>query len=171
MIVTIHQFTFSQPDESGQIRIGEIHLDTSTSARIESLKQIMKDWPKKPILGYGITGYKFLDSQYLKVLIETGVLGLIAFVYLLNSILKLSISHLKKVKTPYFKGMTIGFFAGYIGLLFHALGANTFIIVRIMESFWFFAGIIVILPRLERREKAQAQKIPHRVKKKLTSVT
>ena len=31
-------YTFSQPEESGQIRIGEIHLDTSTSARIESLK-------------------------------------------------------------------------------------------------------------------------------------
>jgi hypothetical protein len=69
----------------------------------------------------------------------------------------LAISHLKKVKTLYFKRLTIGFLAGFIGLLFHALGANTFVIVRIMESFWFLAGIIVILPKLERRETSQAQ--------------
>jgi len=163
-------FTFTQPEEAGQVRLGEIHLDTSTSARVASLKQIMKDWPKKPIFGYGITGYKFLDSQYPKVLIETGIMGLIAFIYLLYSILKLSISHLKKLKTPYFKGITIGFLAGFIGLLFHALGANTFIIVRIMEPFWFFAGIIVILPELERREAAHAQQIPLQVKK-IVSVT
>jgi O-antigen ligase len=158
-------FTFSQPEESGQIHIGEIHLDTSTSARIASLKEIMQDWPKKPIFGYGITGYKFLDSQYLKVLIETGMLGLITFAYLLYSIFRLAVKNLKEVKTPYFKGLTVGFFAGFIGLLFHALGANTFVIVRVMEPFWFFAGIIVVLPGLERREMAQAQEIPHKIKK------
>ena len=163
-------FTFSQPEESGQVRIGEIHLDTSTSARIASLKEIMRDWPKKPIFGYGITGYQFLDSQYPKVLIETGIVGLIAFVYLLYSIFRLAIKNLIEVKSPYFKGLSVGFLAGFIGLLFHALGANTFIIVRIMEPFWFFAGIIVILPGLERREDARAQEIPHRVKK-LASVT
>jgi hypothetical protein len=71
--------------------------------------------------------------------------------------LKLAICHLKAVKTPYFKGLTIGFFAGFIGLLFHAIGANTFIIVRIMEPFWFFAGIIAVLPSLERQNEEQPQ--------------
>jgi O-antigen ligase len=109
----------------------------------------MEDWPKKPIIGYGVTGYEFLDSQYPKVLIESGILGLSAFFYLLFSIFKLTIDHMKAVKTPFFKGLAVGFFAGYTGLLFHALGANTFIIVRIMEPFWFFAGIIAVLPTLD----------------------
>jgi O-antigen ligase len=150
-------YTLTQPEESGQVRIGEIRLDTSTSARIDSLKQIMEDWPKKPIIGYGVTGYDFLDSQYPKVLIETGIVGLIAFLYLLYSIFKLAIRRMKDAKTPYFKGLAIGFFAGYIGLLFHALGANTFIIVRIMEPFWFFAGIIAVLPELEAKQQEQPQ--------------
>jgi O-antigen ligase len=150
-------YTFTQPEESGQVRIGEIRLDTSTSARISSLKQIMEDWPKKPIIGYGITGYQFLDSQYPRVLIETGIMGLIAFLYLLYSVLKLTINHMKEIRTPYFKGITVGFFAGFSGLLFHALGANTFIIVRIMEPFWFFAGIIAVLPALERQHQEQPQ--------------
>ena len=102
-------YTFTQPEESGQVRIGEIRLDTSTSARIASFKQIMEDWPKKPIIGYGVTGYEFLDSQYPKVLIETGIIGLIAFLYLLYSIFKLTINHMKEVKTPYFVGLSMDF--------------------------------------------------------------
>ena len=163
-------YTFTQKEEAGQIQIGDIRLDTSTSARIASLEQIMQDWPKKPIIGYGITGYKFLDSQYPRVLIETGLLGLIAFLYLLYAILKLAITHLKRLKIPYFKGLTIGFLAGYIGLLFHAIGANTFIIVRIMEPFWFFAGIIAVLPELERQSEMQPEESTRRTRK-LASAT
>jgi len=158
-------YTFTQPEETGQVRIGEIRLDTSTSARIDSLKQIMKDWPKKPIFGYGVTGYEFLDSQYPRVLIETGIVGLIAFLYLLYSIFKLAINRIKEAKTPYFKGLAIGFFAGFIGLLFHALGANTFIIVRIMEPFWFFAGIIAVFPALEPKQQEQPQEDHPRIRR------
>ena len=158
-------FTFRQTQERGQVEVGGLRLDTSTSARLVSLKQILADWPKHPILGYGVTGYKFADTQFPRVLIETGILGIFAFLYLLHSIFKLTLQNLKKVKTPYFKGLTVGFLAGFIGLLFHALGANTFVLVRIMEPFWFFAGIIVILPELERQEIAQAQEIPQRAKK------
>jgi O-antigen ligase len=164
-------YTFTQPEESGQVRIGAIRLDTSTSARIDSLKQIMEDWPKKPIIGYGITGYKFLDSQYPRVLIETGIVGLIAFLYLLYSILKLAIRRMKDAKNPYFKGLAIGFFAGYIGLLFHAIGANTFIIVRIMEPFWFFAGIIAVLPALERQHQEQPQEDQPRFRRLVSAKT
>jgi O-antigen ligase len=103
------------------------------------------------------TGYDFLDSQYPRVLIETGIIGLIAFLYILYSILKIAINRMRDVKTPDFKGLTIGFFAGYIGLLFHALGANSFIIVRIMEPFWFFTGIIAVLPALESSQQEQPQ--------------
>ena len=150
-------FTFTQPEATGQVSIGSVRLDTSTSARLASLEEILTDWPKHPIIGYGITGYKFADAQYPRVLIETGILGLLSFFYLLYSIFRLAIDHLKVLKTPYFKGLTVGFLAGFIGLLFHAVGANTFIIVRIMEPFWFFAGIIVVLPTLERRNETQPQ--------------
>jgi O-antigen ligase len=98
-----------------------------------------------------------LDSQYPRVLIETGIIGFIAFLYLLYSIFKLAISRMKSASNSYFKGLSIGFFAGFAGLLFHALGANTFIIVRIMEPFWFFAGIIAVLPALERQQQEQPQ--------------
>jgi hypothetical protein len=77
----------------------------------------------------------------------------------------MALNHLKELKTPYFKGLAVGFIAGYIGLLFHAIGANTFIIVRIMEPFWFFAGIIAVLPTLERQQQEQPQEEHPRVQR------
>jgi hypothetical protein len=49
-----------------------------------------------------------------------------------------------------------GFIAGFVGLVVHAIGVNTFILVRIMEPFWFFVGIITVLPMLKQEEPAAA---------------
>jgi hypothetical protein len=47
----------------------------------------------------------------------------------------------------------MGFLAGFVGLLFHGIGANTFIIVRIMEPFWFVAAMVIMVPELEKKER------------------
>lgn len=145
-------FTFTQQQQEGQIQVGTMHLDTSTSARINSWKEALADWTQHPVVGYGVTGYHFVDAQFPRVLVETGILGLLAFLGLLYVLAKTAIQSLHAAKTPMFRGLTVGFLAGYVGLLVHAIGANTFIIVRIMEPFWFFAGMVVALPELEKIE-------------------
>jgi hypothetical protein len=142
-------FTFTQEEQSGQIAVGDVRLDTSTSARISSWKEAVSDWTRHPLLGYGVTGYHFVDAQFPRVLVETGILGLTAFLYLLFAVGKTAAATFRSVGSPYFKGLAAGFIAGYVGLLVHAIGANTFIIVRIMEPFWFFTGIVTVLPMLE----------------------
>jgi len=147
-------YTFKQPEQRYQIKVGDVRLDTSTSARLRSWKDALVDWTRKPLLGYGVTGYHFVDAQFPRVLAETGIIGLTAFIYLLYSIGKIAIENLRVLKNPFFRGINIGFLAGYTGLLFHSIGANTFIIVRIMEPFWFFVGIVIVLPILERTESS-----------------
>jgi O-antigen ligase len=147
--------TFTQPEEQGQIKIGGLRLDTSTSARLKSWREALSDWPKHPLLGYGVTGYHFVDAQFPRTLVETGILGLVAFLYLLFSIFKLLLTNLKEVKMDYYQGLGIGFLAAFAGLIVHSLGANTFIIVRIMEPFWFLVGIITVIPMLERQQSGQ----------------
>ncbi len=49
----------------------------------------------------------------------------------------------------------MGFFAGIIAMTAHALGANTFIIVRIMEPFWFLMAIVITIPMVQMAEKSQ----------------
>ncbi len=45
-------------------------------------------------------------------------------------------------------------------MLVHAIGANTFIIVRIMEPFWFLTAIIIMIPTIEAEElKTKADSI------------
>lgn len=139
-------YTFNQPEEPGQITIGDLRLDTSTSARLQSWQDALRDSIEHPFLGYGVTGYSFVDAQFPRVLSETGLLGLAAFVYLLAAVFRLLRRRLRETEDPYWRGLTMGFTAGFTGLLVHSIGTNTFIIVRIMEPFWFFLGILASLP-------------------------
>jgi O-antigen ligase len=149
-------YTFNQPREPDQIIIGDVRLDTSTSARLQSWKDCLRDFQKHPILGYGVTGYAFVDAQFPRVLVEAGLFGLSAFLYLLYSVFRLALRHLRDTEDPYYRGLITGFIAGFVGLVVHAIGVNTFILVRIMEPFWFFVGIITVLPMLKQEEPAAA---------------
>jgi hypothetical protein len=51
------------------------------------------------------------------------------------------------------RGLSVGLTAGLVGLLVHAIGANTFIIVRIMEPFWFVTGIVIALSAMDEESK------------------
>lgn len=143
-------YTYKQRYHPGQhVEIAGVRLDTSLSARLRSWQEGLQDWTNNPILGHGVTGYAFMDAQFPRVLVETGIVGLIAFFYILYSIFRLAYQVLQRVEDPFNRGLARGFVAGYIGLLFHSLGANTFIIVRIMEPFWFVVGMMAVLPEIE----------------------
>jgi O-antigen ligase len=144
--------TVGQAERMGQVQVGDIRLDTSISARLNSVEKVAIGFIQQPVLGHGVTGFSFLDAQYFRVLVETGLIGLLAFIYLIISIFKLAIRTSRQLVTPYYKGLVFGFIAGFIGLLVHAVGANTFIIVRIMEPFWFTAAIVFALPKIEAQE-------------------
>jgi O-antigen ligase len=137
--------TFTQPEQMGQVQFGRLRLDTSSSARLFSWKQGLSNWRKKPILGYGITGQKFMDAQYPRILVETGIIGMLAFAWLVHALFQVGLKTWRDAQDDLLRGLSVGFIAGLAGLLVHAIGANTFIIVRIMEPFWFLAGIIVVL--------------------------
>jgi hypothetical protein len=140
--------TFTQPEEKGQIQFGKLRLDTSASARIIGYKQSFSDWRKSPILGYGITGRQFLDAQYPRILVETGTIGIMAFFWLIYALFKVGLDTWREEPDDLLRGLAVGLIAGLIGLLVHAIGANTFIIVRIMEPFWFLAGIVIALSQM-----------------------
>jgi len=138
------------------VKIGNTYLDQSSSARILSWGDCFRAWKKNPILGRGITGIGFIDGQYIRNLPELGLIGFITFLWLLWLILKHSFSIHKKMDDELYKGLTLGFIAGFIGLTIHAITANTFMIVRIMEPFYFILGIIMMLPILSETEHEQS---------------
>ncbi len=146
-------YTFEPEAGQPTVRLGQVAFDPSTSERLISFQQAVEGWVKRPILGYGVTGFMFMDAQYPRILVETGVLGLAAFLWLVWALLRSSLRAFRALKEPTDRGLALGFLAGTAGLLTHAIGANSFIIVRIMEPFWFFAGIVTMLPMLQPRDK------------------
>ncbi|OQC44241.1 MAG: O-Antigen ligase [Candidatus Marinimicrobia bacterium ADurb.Bin030] len=163
------KYTFTEQqgyDATLQEHIGGLTIDTSASERIRSWRAAFRDITKRPVLGFGITGWRFLDAQYIRVLIETGIIGLAAFVYLQFSLL----SNIRKVysdaKTPLYRALAQGFFVGMIGMMAHSITANTFIIVRIIEPFWLACGLVMAVPEVE---KLETEKLPE-IKKSTSTI-
>jgi O-antigen ligase len=128
-----------------------VKWDTSTSERLRGWQNVLKDWVQHPFWGFGVTGYQFVDAQYFRVLAETGLMGLILFLILLSTIFRQAYASFKIATNPFDHGLCMGFLGGYIALIFHAIGSNTFIIVRIMEPFWFVLAMVVMLPHLPEK--------------------
>ncbi len=156
-----------------QEKVGGVTFDTSSSARVKMWRAAFRDFPKHPIFGYGVTGWRFIDAQFLRTLLETGLVGLVAFLYLLWAIYRETWRVYRATKDPFFRSVAMGFLVGVVAMTTHALTANTFIIVRIMEPFWLLAGIVIVAPEVEAEEAKAAQepqdeKKPWRLSRRLT---
>jgi O-antigen ligase len=129
-----------------------IVLDESAAARIGGMQRVLEMWSDRPFFGYGATGVGFTDFHYALVLGETGVIGFLIFNWLLIIIFRYGLQTFRKINEDWAKGLTLGFLAGFIGLLFHSFSANTFIIIRIMEPFWFLVAVIMTLSQIPLEE-------------------
>ena len=141
-------YTFKPEAGQTTVRVGKVAFDPSTSERIAAMRDAINGWIRRPILGYGVTGFRFLDAQYFRTLVETGIVGFVAFLWLVLSTLRSAGDSLVLLRDADDRGVVVGFLAGTVGILVHALGSNTFIIIRIMEPFWFFMAVVVALPLL-----------------------
>jgi O-antigen ligase len=140
--------TFFGRQYGGEIKVGSVGLDLSTSERLRSWAYVLKDWVHDPILGRGVTGYAWADAQYVKIIGETGLAGLVAFGFVIYRLWRCARESFLSQTDPFAKGLAHGFLLGLVAMLAHGIGANTFIIIRIMEPFWLCAGLVMLLPTL-----------------------
>jgi O-antigen ligase len=134
------------PGKTYTILGAHLTVDDSAASRIDSWSYAFEMWAKRPFFGYGVPAGIVTDNQYARVLREVGIIGFIIFFWIIAKIFKIA----KRVyrfseKDNFIRGLSLGFLAGFTGLLFQALTTETFIIVRIMEPFWFLTAIIVFL--------------------------
>jgi len=142
-----YTFEWESPD---LVQVGDLTVDPSASARLRQWQRTLSELPDHPFLGHGVTGSKFfLDAQYFRVLIETGILGMAAFAWLFVSLFRGANALRREADDPFYQALSLGFVVGIISMLAHGVGANTFIIVRIMEPFWFYGGLVMMYPHLK----------------------
>jgi len=140
--------TFACPSwsEEEAVILGFKVKELSALARVNSWKKAISEFiPKRPILGFGVTGVGLVDSQMPLIIGETGLLGVVAFLWLVFSVFKSSIYTFKTAQDTLLKSISLCVISSLVGLLFHSVGANTFIIIRIMEPFWFLCGLTSII--------------------------
>jgi O-antigen ligase len=157
-VVDRYNYTLNERGDRSEYRIGGSRLDTSTAARLDSWKYGLAGWTKRPFLGYGVTGFAFMDAQFVRVLVETGLIGLAAFLWLLWRLLRVAWNAHQRFAGSRFEGLTLGYIAGLVAIIAHSVGANTFVIVRIMEPFWFMTAVIVTIPEIFERARATAHR-------------
>lgn len=122
-----------------------IEVDTSTYERIHVWKKVRYNMLVWPFFGGGPAWDTVLDSQYARVLIETGLVGFAAFSLLLYQVLRTAREAHRWSRDWVGRGLALGMIATTVGLMVHSLGTISFLIVRIMEPFWFLMAMTVIV--------------------------
>lgn len=140
--------------------VGGRHLELGPSgvARVESTNFVLSLWRVKPIFGYGVCGVGIVDSQFVRTLGEAGIVGLMVLLWLLFLVFRVGFRGYQS-KDPFTKGLGAAVVLANTGLMVQALSANSYIIVRIMEPFWFLVAITLGLTQLEEEALEEKGKL------------
>lgn len=131
-------------------------LDPSVWERIDVWNKVRYNLNVYPFFGRGFP-QPILDSQFARILIESGSFGMLAWIGVLGGCARIGARLFRHTSDPLHKGIALGYLAVLAGLLVHSAAAITFYIVRIMEPFWLLTGIVAFLDHHERRHPAPVQ--------------
>ncbi|MCX7927432.1 MAG: O-antigen ligase family protein [Candidatus Omnitrophica bacterium] len=148
------QDTFAK-EKSYKLFGRKIYVSESTADRIEAWKKAMVKIRRKPILGRGVPGGSVIDNQYTRVLTETGLVGFTSFMWIIILLFRFALRTYRQTEDDFIKAISLGFLGGFVALLFQGLGAAVFILIRIMEPFWFLAALVLTLPEVKAEERMQ----------------
>ena len=127
----------------------DIHrMERSINNRESIWKDQINDFSKKPeyfLIGMGksirLERHDESHSQYVRTLIETGLIGFSIFFFLICCILKITKREIIKRQNSLTIGLSAGIFCSTIALLIVGVTAEVFLVVRIMMIYWFFVAL------------------------------
>ncbi len=129
----------------------------SWSGRTEAWDLVLtKVLGESPLLGFGMgsADLGYIDSEYFLVLYQTGVAGMVVFLWL---ILRIGWEAKKAYEALEPRGFSKGYAAGYLmayaAFLTHAVAATSFSAIRTMECFMILTGLLLCMAA-RRREWA-----------------
>jgi O-antigen ligase len=93
----------------------------------------------------------YVDNFFLKTLAEAGIIGLMAFVWLVFSLIRAGWATFKSIIDPDLKIMAGAILAGLIGVAAHNGVENIFEVPMMASYFWLLAGMLLALPQIEKK--------------------
>ncbi|HVE38456.1 MAG TPA: O-antigen ligase family protein [Planctomycetota bacterium] len=99
---------------------------------------------ENPILGFGLASIKLgmVDNEYVRVLVDTGILGLGLFLWvLIGLLLKASVLAGRLPAQSFERGYASGYWISFVAMMIHAVGATSYTSIRTMECFIVITGL------------------------------
>jgi len=159
----IERATYTLSSQRQSMEVFGLTIEPSAAARLQAWVIAAEALARNPITGAGVTGAGLIDAQYPRLIAETGFIGLGLFAWMLWRMLQMGFNLRHNGRTRDEVLLASGFIAGLCGLIVHGIGANTFIIVRIMEPMFLVAGLVVASLLIARDEdEALKQSAPAR---------
>ncbi len=141
-------YTFQGSDGQSVIIAGQatgVQVDKSTYERIYVWNKVKFILQVAPLFGGGVGWGMILDSQYARVIMETGLIGLSAFLFLQWRLFKTTREAFRWSRSWMGRGLALGVVAATVGLVAHSIGTISFLIVRIMEPYWLLVALTVVV--------------------------
>lgn len=139
----------------------ELFRYTSLAWRIELWSASIPYFLSHPIFGNGFGTFQLIGFQiddwfaaahndYLRLLVETGIIGLSGFLILLVSLARLGIKTRRKAAGRYFGYITTGFVCFLSAYVLMSFTDNLFNHGGVQWYFWAYAGVIASIIRLKK---------------------
>lgn len=97
------------------------------------------------LVGINVIKTFYMDNYYLKTAVESGLLGLSAFVMLMYQVVICSIRTVRITVDPKIKELEIGILSGLVGIICHNFVENIFEVPMMMSCFWLMAAVMMNL--------------------------
>lgn len=135
---------------------GYTHGRSAWAWRQDTWKEILPLVYEKPFLGHGLATVEaelgvMTHNDYLRLLAETGMVGLIAYLLLMLSLLIGIFRDFRRTRSELVRGLQVGLMAMIVGFLFRQFADNTLRNTVVMIYFWLLAALIRTMGRLSLR--------------------
>lgn len=153
------------------IKFQDITQGESIQGRLITFKHALRAWNISPLLGIGIgnygpwtknypaeapkTGWDIVNNQYIELLAETGLVGLIAFSLLLIVLILRTLIAFKNASDIFLKSVLVGLLAAFVGVLVQYNFMSTLYIIHI----WVLIGMLVGVQNIILRNKMTNSKL------------
>jgi hypothetical protein len=120
---------------------GELQ-DNSAIDRLHLLGKLWDVFLDHPIVGLGAGGAgRMAESQFMRELVEGGVVGATIFVALVGYILKMVLQSYRQSREAMHRAVGMGLFCGFIGVLAQGLFTDLLIVTKVSVPFWYLVAV------------------------------